>query len=927
MVKSKKKKEKTADFNKVKFKVGKHKPRGGNVTDTSFRTATINISAQLEVRNVPTNKRNLSLKDLLNQVNHYNATIRHEAMLGMLDLFQSHPKVMHEQLSVWIPKVFERLSDTDSVVRHSLFICVKYAMNIFEENEIVPFYKIMIAYICCGMTHINEGVQLDSLNILDILLTKFPEAFIPFWKKVLTNFMDLISKQSSKQTSASQSVRGTKVKTKGREMNTVVGGKLSSVKGREQILEKLYKMLKVMLTYQQSLLKKNEKCDCIDETVCVSETVETNIRICKYTIKIPEIAYTDFESWLENNDGGERIGAKSKEFDNIYHLVAIVLPVLINCWVEYDPGQLVSGFIDSNSLSSLLPGMKATIDTLDALLNLLWLSTHERDRDDFIKSNIGTFREFYVHFVQLFFLPMQNSRSMTNNHSSSDPLKQFYIEFNFVIARIICNLLLSSQCVLDIKQQEKCINKLGLFITDALQLKINGNDFVSQLIILVESVFLLKTKQSKSPEKNQPDKEAFDILIILKEMINIFSRVQFDSSWKIALLQFFSRIMHKEKDDQFLEKNKCDYILVSFVDLVVDNLCMLPSGLAYCNLVQECVKFIKDFFIIGNINEKTRVFTIEALTKFTEPNGGLFVHASSVTQMTAIELVYGLFEVPLNLLKNLTSLCNDNRISIVLKKYIISVLSLCIKKKSPSIRIEEYISFIISVVTGYSFLQLQSINVSSHLSWCTLTILEDEPKEPLLDFAIDQLKQIDGYMNLYSVLIIPIERLLLTLQSIPLSTAKGLIKLLLNLSSWQSDFGDSKNQEEPVNDQVANLVSSVLLYSLSDTFKSEIARSNKFDKDFQLLSESISLLRINKSLCCHIIKKWIQIIKDNKTNLKCVESIIEVLLSLLEESKLRDAMRDLKTDFVSVDRFYYEVPALLKPTKLLQLLAMHVSLL
>ena len=407
----------------------------------------------------------------------------------------------------------ERLSDTDSVVRHSLFLCIRYTMNVLEEKEILPFFKIMIAHICCGMTHINEGVQLDSLNVLDILLTKFPEAFIPFWKKVLTNFMDLISKQSSKQTSASQSVRGTKVKTKGREINTVVNGKISSVKGREQILEKLHKILKVMLTYQQTLLK-THKLDSKTESVYVSENGWTNVRVCKYTIEIPEICDIEFEGWLDKDNG-----TGTKDFDNIYHLAAIVLPVLINCWVEYDPGQLASGFVDSSSLSSLLPGMKATINTLDALMKLLWSNSRENDREEFIKDNINTFKDFYVHFVQLFFLPMHNS----NVQASFNTLQEFSVDFNFIIARILCNILQSSHCALDAKQQEKCINKMGLFITDALQLKSFGNDSVSQLIILIENVFLLNEKQRKVINHNNENKEGNFVVSVLTYVMIIYN--------------------------------------------------------------------------------------------------------------------------------------------------------------------------------------------------------------------------------------------------------------------------------------------------------------------------------------------------------------------------------------------------------------------
>ena len=56
------KKRKNADFHKPKLKVGKRKPVGTNVTNTAFKTSSINITSQLEETGDPKTKRNQSLK-------------------------------------------------------------------------------------------------------------------------------------------------------------------------------------------------------------------------------------------------------------------------------------------------------------------------------------------------------------------------------------------------------------------------------------------------------------------------------------------------------------------------------------------------------------------------------------------------------------------------------------------------------------------------------------------------------------------------------------------------------------------------------------------------------------------------------------------------------------------------------------------------
>lgn len=62
MAKSKKKKNKNADFVKPKLKVGKKKPNATNTTNIAFKSSAINVLSQLEEKSEPTNQRNLTLK-------------------------------------------------------------------------------------------------------------------------------------------------------------------------------------------------------------------------------------------------------------------------------------------------------------------------------------------------------------------------------------------------------------------------------------------------------------------------------------------------------------------------------------------------------------------------------------------------------------------------------------------------------------------------------------------------------------------------------------------------------------------------------------------------------------------------------------------------------------------------------------------------
>lgn len=142
-----KKKKRQDDFQKVKLKVGKKKPRADNATNTNFRSRGIHLPEQLKRdTSGPTTHRQLGVnvcspssemqtsglivlkgfifvcilfppQDLLSQLHHYNANVKHSALMGLKELLSSNSSLLEQHLSRLLSEVAAVLTDKDGNVR------------------------------------------------------------------------------------------------------------------------------------------------------------------------------------------------------------------------------------------------------------------------------------------------------------------------------------------------------------------------------------------------------------------------------------------------------------------------------------------------------------------------------------------------------------------------------------------------------------------------------------------------------------------------------------------------------------------------------------------------------------------------------------------------------------------------------------------
>ena len=164
--------------------------------------------------------------------------------------------------------------------------------------------------------------------------------------------------------------------------------------------------------------------------------------------------------------------------------------------------------------------------------------------------------------------------------------------------------------------------------------------------------------------------------------------------------------------------------------------------------------------------------------------------------------------------------------------------------------------------------------------------------------------------HIIPILISSIGQLLIQLRKLPVSVAFILIKLLYHFSSLTYDVSSLLSPDLEIN-QIADLLSAVFLYAFSDTYKHATndhltpRTDDQLTMEDDLITSSIRLLLCNHLLLRQLIKKWINIMGEYKTNGVCIYSIVEVLIKLLKDPMLIPVLRKFKLNFLSTVKAFY----------------------
>ncbi|GAA6059787.1 hypothetical protein JCM10212_003682 [Sporobolomyces blumeae] len=181
---SKHKKERAADFKKAKLKLGKGKQVASNATNTSFTAKSIalpNQSLAEAPKEAPTSRRNLTLPELLVQSRHYSVPVKREALTEILQLLEGYPFLLHQNLLPTITSIAHLVADASPSVRAASLALLRHIADSLPTQSLVSVSQGLILFTLSALSSLDDGVRIDALKVLDLLLEKIPEAIVRGW--------------------------------------------------------------------------------------------------------------------------------------------------------------------------------------------------------------------------------------------------------------------------------------------------------------------------------------------------------------------------------------------------------------------------------------------------------------------------------------------------------------------------------------------------------------------------------------------------------------------------------------------------------------------------------------------------------------------------------------------------------------------------
>ncbi|KAM9960737.1 hypothetical protein ACTFIW_009886 [Dictyostelium discoideum] len=404
------------DFKVKKKKLGKKPPPNPNITVTTFKSKALNMPGQniVEEKDDLVNHRNLTLKDLLTKLNHYNDQVKKDAVTGIRDLILKHPSVLFVHLGAIMNKLVEVINDLDKDVRHCTHNLISTILPMLDEISISPFIPLFSVYINSGMTHLKTTIRLDSLRLLDIFIDHYPNLVSRSCHQMIPNYIDLLKRVSGAATvatiststsssanvpiSASVPVSQQKNKSSSTASSTP---KANSLHTRVMILKSLFKLIKVLLhepdlsfsSLLNKIHKQRENTQIIDGKMAID---------CSLTYQ----AYNDrkvfpdlFSKYLVKNNEQQQLNSDGtvkslfptilETSEEVKQFSSTLLPILIDLWLELGPSNPGISFQVLEDLELVVSIIQLLVHCLKE--NFSTTDFYEQLRKDYIKF-------FSVHF-------------------------------------------------------------------------------------------------------------------------------------------------------------------------------------------------------------------------------------------------------------------------------------------------------------------------------------------------------------------------------------------------------------------------------------------------------------------------------------------------------------------------------------------------
>ncbi|CAN9514247.1 unnamed protein product [Ophioblennius macclurei] len=706
-----KKKKRQDDFQKVKLKVGKKKPKADNATNTNFRSKGISLPEQLRRdTSGPTTHRHLGINDLLSQLHHYNANVKHSALLGLKELLSVNPSVLEQHLSRMLSEVAAVFTDKDGNVRLAATRVLRFIAQSVPAERVGPFFPLLSAHLSCAMTHIEAGIQEDAMNVLDVFLEHYPALLAARPAVLLTNFLELISHRQGR----GGSKKAQEVKGRTWALSVNPDRSVTSQQWRLSVLLRLGRFLQAVV--EERPIKEND-IFASDEGVFGSSG---NGRLSTIYLNWEEVMYSKVGVKLYENSGakptprstfklrsevdqGTAVSGGLDSVETVMSFAATLVPLLLEVWVEASTTDCP--WKNTEGAHLLSPEAMSVMFQVLSILQLLRKLAPQQENQDaldawFRKEYLGDFKQ---HFMKNFPYDARD----TPKHKKKVELKrskQTATIPTLMVEPLALNITLC-QVMVSLCQKQGAsreadgdwLTPLRTFVRDTLS---NGAKLsYRQLHMLLNTVWtIVLTQKSKTMTED-----------LLAAVYIYYKQKNLPLQTRSLLLSFYSKLYLQEQGHTHIARSKvlCRWLASLPVQL---------SQLGHRN-PSLSTKLIISIQAAASRGNKDLLCSLQThACKLYDPQEGVVVLLPAESQQRMVQLLYFLPEMPQPLLANLSCCCSAGRISASLAASVIRIVQLrsplsgwSVGSQEPALQDVDYISFLFSTLTGFSSENLASL--------------------------------------------------------------------------------------------------------------------------------------------------------------------------------------------------------------------------
>ncbi|XP_062322088.1 testis-expressed protein 10 homolog isoform X1 [Osmerus eperlanus] len=724
MTKSKKKRQ--DDFQKVKLKVGKLKPKADNATSVNFRTKGIHLTEQLKKdTSGPTTRRQLSIKDLLSQLHHYSSSVKQTALVGLRELLTLHPSVLEQHLSRLLSEVAAVFTDKDPNVRAAATRLLRFVAQCVPADCAAPFFPLLSAHLSCAMTHIEAGIQKDALAVLDVLLEHYPGLLAARPALLLTNFLELISHR--------RVVGGARTQeTMGRSWALSVNPS-RAVTGQQWRLTVLLRLGRFLQAVVEERPAEEGGVRVPGDGVFLSSGeggVSTALELTWEELTYSRVGVQLFEHsgakptqhstfrLRPEVEPGSGVGEGLDSAEAVLGFAATLVPLLLEVWVEASASEQAQ----TDSAHLLTPDSMALMFQVVSILQLVRRLAPQKEHQDILDAWFRSeyLADFKQHFMKNF---PYGALDTPKPRRKVDPkrTKQMPAAPGQTVEPLALNVALC-QVMVSLSQREgpgqepdaDWLMPLKTFVRETLSSGVKLSN--RHLHTLLDTVWkMVLTQRSRAVTED-----------LLQAVCVQYKQRNLSLQTRSLLLSFYSRLYLQEHSHTHIARSRVLSRWLAALPVQLSQLGHRNPALSSWLLLS-----IQAAASRGN---KDLLNSLQAnALQLYDPQEGSVVLLPAESQQRLVQLLYFLPVMSQSLLANLSRCCTAGRISAGLAASLIRIIHFrsslsgwSVGSQDVALQDVDYISFLFSTLTGFSSDELATLQEAGDGS-----VLPPSPLSPL----------------------------------------------------------------------------------------------------------------------------------------------------------------------------------------------------